>query len=114
MLTSVSLGMVLALEKAEEGIMTRPPRQAGKHIVGKLVLWRCLFVGTLLIVAVLGNMHWELVRQGWDGGLDSGTPDGDIVAKGQSVAMTTLTLGQVRHRGCWGVGCGVWGVGCRV
>jgi cation-transporting P-type ATPase F len=87
MITAVTLGVVLALETAEPGVMGRPPRRAGKPIVGKLILWRCLYVGTLLIVAMLGNMQWELDRAGAPGSPHS-------LARGRAVAMATLTTGQ--------------------
>jgi magnesium-transporting ATPase (P-type) len=87
MITSVTLGVVLALESAEPGVMDRPPRRAGKPIVGKLILWRCLYVGTLLIVAMLGNMQWELTRSA-----DMYSPHS--LARGRAVAMATLTTGQ--------------------
>jgi len=67
--------------------MGRPPRRTGKPIVGKLILWRCIFVGTLLIVAMLGNMQWELTRS-------ADMYSAHSLARGRAVAMTTLTTGQ--------------------
>jgi magnesium-transporting ATPase (P-type) len=92
MITSVTLGVVLALEPAEPGVMQRPPRKAGKPIVGRLIIWRSLYVGLLLIVAILGNMQWELVRSGSTNlPEDANTP---ALAQARAVAMATLTTGQ--------------------
>jgi magnesium-transporting ATPase (P-type) len=95
MLTSVTLGIVLALEPAEAGIMRRPPRKAGKPIVGRLIIWRTAYVGLLLIVSILGNMQWDLVRSG-----STDVPDGTHtreLAEARAVAMTTLITGQVAY-----------------
>jgi magnesium-transporting ATPase (P-type) len=92
MVTSVTLGVVLALEPAEPGVMQRPPRKAGKPIVGRLIIWRSAYVGLLLIVAILGNMQWELVRSGSTHlPEDADTP---AIAQARAVAMATLTTGQ--------------------
>jgi hypothetical protein len=55
----VTLGLVLAIEEPEQGLMDKPPRRAGKPLVGKAILWRSVFVGTAMIVAMLGNAEWE-------------------------------------------------------
>jgi magnesium-transporting ATPase (P-type) len=55
------MGMMLAAEPAEPDIMNRPPRRPGKRLLGKLVLWRCVFVSTILVILVLGMYgvcHW--------------------------------------------------------
>eukprot|EP00775_Hariotina_reticulata_P003424 gene3424-3696_t len=58
LVTSVTLGLALAAEPAEPTVMTRPPRRAGKRLVGKLLLWRVLFVCHLVVVLVLGMFAW--------------------------------------------------------
>lgn len=58
MVTAITMGMALALEPAEADIMQRPPRRPGKRLLGKLILWRCLFVSVLLVVLVLGMYEW--------------------------------------------------------
>jgi magnesium-transporting ATPase (P-type) len=99
MITSVTLGLVLALEEAEPGIMGRPPRRSNKGIIGKQLLWRCFFVGGLLIIAMLGNMYWELQLDGWDSSAGSDQPDENspVLSRARAVAMTTLTSGQVSY-----------------
>ena len=37
MITSVTMGLMLAMEPAEDDIMTRPPRRQGKRLFGKMV-----------------------------------------------------------------------------
>jgi len=49
---------MLAAEPAEPGIMNRPPRRPGKRLLGKLVMWRCVFVCAILVVLVLGMFYW--------------------------------------------------------
>ena len=38
MITSVTMGLMLAMEPAEDTIMTRPPRRKDKRLFGKMVL----------------------------------------------------------------------------
>ncbi len=52
------MGMMLAAEPAEPGVMNRPPRRPGKRLLGKLVIWRCLFVCAVLVVLVLSMFFW--------------------------------------------------------
>jgi magnesium-transporting ATPase (P-type) len=64
MVTSVTLGLVLALEKAEPDIMTRKPRDPKKPILDGLTLWRTFIVTTTLVVLILGNQEWTFVVDG--------------------------------------------------
>jgi magnesium-transporting ATPase (P-type) len=50
MVTALTMGMMLAMEPAEDDIMARTPRRVGKRLLGKLVLWRCFFVSLLDIL----------------------------------------------------------------
>ncbi len=61
--------------------MNRPPRRPGKRLLGKLVMWRCVFVCVLLVCLVLGMYYWsesegkslDLCRWAqWAGRLDQG------------------------------------------
>lgn len=62
--TAISLGLVLAVEEPEPSVMGRPPRRQSKPLVGKLVAWRAVFIGLLLIIAMLGNQQWTLAMGG--------------------------------------------------
>ena len=82
MITSITLGMILAFETPNERIMKSPPRRSGKAIFGKFLSWRVIFVATLLVIAVLGNFHWEKQRF-------------DSVDKLRTIAVNTLSVGQL-------------------
>lgn len=58
MITSVTIGLMLACEPAEKDVMARPPRRTNKRLFGKLILWRILFISTVIIVAVIGVFAW--------------------------------------------------------
>ncbi|KAG2483675.1 hypothetical protein HYH03_017478 [Edaphochlamys debaryana] len=58
LITSVTLGLALAAEPPEPGVMQRPPRRAGKRLVGKLLLWRMFFVCHIIDILVIGMFHW--------------------------------------------------------
>jgi magnesium-transporting ATPase (P-type) len=47
---AVTLGFVAAVEPAEEGIMTNPPRRLGKRLIGRFLLLR-IIIGTISLVA---------------------------------------------------------------
>ncbi|MFG0285906.1 MAG: cation-transporting P-type ATPase [Phycisphaerales bacterium JB039] len=58
MTTAVLLGLMLAFEPKEPGIMTRRPRDPASPILsGRLVLRICL-VGTLLLIGAFGLFRW--------------------------------------------------------
>lgn len=80
-LTAATLGLVLAAEQPEPGIMTRAPRKQGKPLVGLHIAWRTLVVGTLMIVAML-------VQQNWTHYL------GGSIRQGHAMAMNTLVVAQ--------------------
>jgi magnesium-transporting ATPase (P-type) len=62
MITSVTVGLMLAMEPAEATIMQRPPRRKGKRLFGRMVMWHCVFVAVLIVASVLLNFQWELDR----------------------------------------------------
>jgi magnesium-transporting ATPase (P-type) len=62
MVTSITLGLVLAFEEPDRRIMTKRPRRHDKKIFGKFLSWRVFFVTVLLVLAVLGNVEWEKER----------------------------------------------------
>ncbi len=62
MTTAGFLGLMLAFEPKEPGIMERPPRPPGAPILtGKLIL-RIMLVGGMLTVAAFSLFHWETAR----------------------------------------------------
>ncbi|MHA1565280.1 MAG: cation-transporting P-type ATPase, partial [Alphaproteobacteria bacterium] len=59
MITAVTLGLTLAFEAAEAGIMDRPPRPRGAPILSRFLAWRIVFVSILLAAATFGIFIWE-------------------------------------------------------
>ena len=60
--------------------MERPPRRPGKRLLGKLILWRCFFVSSLLVILVLGMYGKH-----------------DKATFGGSLGETALVFGLLRH-----------------
>ncbi len=60
MTTAVLLGLMLAFEPKEPGIMLRAPRDPKTPILTRELIWRIILVGTLLLVASFGLFEWEL------------------------------------------------------
>lgn len=54
LVTSVTLGLVLAFEPPEPGIMTRPPRKRDAPLISGFILWRVAIVSILFAAALLG------------------------------------------------------------
>ena len=62
MVTSSTLGLALAFEPAESGIMARPPRAPGNGLLSGFFVWRVAMVSTLMMTGALGLFLWELER----------------------------------------------------
>jgi len=60
MTTAGFLGLMLAFEPKEPGIMRRPPRDPQTPILTRTLSARILLVGTLLLLAAFGLFEWEL------------------------------------------------------
>ncbi len=58
MVTAVTLGLALAFEPAEEGIMRRRPRNPKGRILNPFLIWRIIFVSALLVLTVYGVFIW--------------------------------------------------------
>lgn len=82
MTTAVLLGMMLAFEPKESGIMNRPPIDPRLPIMRKDVVQKILFVGSLLALGVFGLYEFEL-RQG------------ATVTQARSVAASVLVIGEL-------------------
>ncbi|MFA5122108.1 HAD-IC family P-type ATPase [Zavarzinia sp.] len=57
LVTAVTLGLALAFEPAEPGLMARPPRSAGAPLLDGFMAWRVVFVSLLFALACLGVFH---------------------------------------------------------
>ncbi|WBY01908.1 cation-transporting P-type ATPase [Ramlibacter tataouinensis] len=62
MVTSSTLGLALAFEPAEPGLMARPPRPPSERLLSGFFVWRVLFVSVLMMAATLGLFLLELHR----------------------------------------------------
>ena len=79
MTTAVLLGLMLAFEPKEPGIMTRPPRDPKMPILTGVLIWRLFIVGLLLLVGAFGLFEWELM---------TGAP----VAEARTVAVNVFVM----------------------
>ena len=82
MITAVTLGVALAFEATEAGVMTRPPRAPDAPILSGFLIWRIIFVSILLSLGTFGLFKWE---QAFGASLD--------VAR--TVAVNTLVAGEI-------------------
>ncbi|MGQ0675079.1 MAG: HAD-IC family P-type ATPase [Rhodospirillales bacterium] len=60
LVTSVTLGLALVFEPAEEDVMRRPPRPPGETLLSGLVLWRIAFIGALMLALTFWLFHRTL------------------------------------------------------
>ncbi len=60
MVTSSTLGLALAFEPAEDGIMKRRPRPPGESLLSGFFVWRVVLVSVLMMSGALGLFLWEL------------------------------------------------------
>lgn len=60
MVTSSTLGLALAFEPAERGIMSRPPRAPGEPLLSGFFIWRILMVSVLMMAGAIGLFLWQL------------------------------------------------------
>ncbi len=62
MTTAVALGLMLAFEAQEPGLMSRPPRTPGRPLLSRALIGRILLVSALLLAGSFGLFAWELGR----------------------------------------------------
>ncbi|MDR4470963.1 MAG: HAD-IC family P-type ATPase [Nitrospira sp.] len=62
MTTAVALGLMLAFEPKEPGIMARPPRDPGQPILTGVLVERIILVSLLMLAGAYGVFLWELER----------------------------------------------------
>ncbi|MFZ5426988.1 MAG: cation-transporting P-type ATPase [Thermodesulfobacteriota bacterium] len=64
MTTAASLGLTLAFEPKEPGLMNRQPRRTDHPILDRMLVQRILLVGAILLLAAFGLYKWELAATG--------------------------------------------------
>lgn len=62
MTTAVALGLMLAFEPKEAGIMTRPPRDPSQPLLTRALVGRILLVSSLLVAGAWWLFEWELAH----------------------------------------------------
>lgn len=62
LVTSVTLGLALAFEPAEDGVMQRRPRKPDAPLLSPFVLWRTVLVSVLMGAMTLGLFAWSMGR----------------------------------------------------
>jgi Ca2+-transporting ATPase len=60
MTTAIFLGLMLAFEPKEEGIMLRPPNIPNAPIIDGILIWRIVLVSSLLCITAFGLYELEL------------------------------------------------------
>lgn len=60
MILTITLGLVLAFEPAEPGVMQRRPRNPKAPLLSPFMLWRVVFVSVLFTVGVFAS--WSRQR----------------------------------------------------
>ena len=81
MTTAVLLGLPLAFEPREPGIMGRPPRDPGTPILSAELGIRVLLVGLMLLAGSFGLFEWALYN-------------GAEVAEARTIAVNVFAVGQ--------------------
>ncbi|WP_408004317.1 cation-transporting P-type ATPase [Zestomonas carbonaria] len=60
--TSSTLGLALAFEPGEPGLMRRPPRDPAEPLLSGFFVWRVFMVSVVMMAGALGLFLWELDR----------------------------------------------------
>ncbi len=64
MTTALLLGLMLAFEPKEPGIMARMPRDPNQPILGKALMFRIVLVSLLLLAGSFGLFNYQIYRDG--------------------------------------------------
>jgi magnesium-transporting ATPase (P-type) len=60
MILTITLGLVLAFEPPEPGVMRRPPRAANAGLLTPFLIWRVIFVSLIFLVGALAIFFYAL------------------------------------------------------
>jgi magnesium-transporting ATPase (P-type) len=82
MITAVTLALSLAFEPSEPVVMQRPPRDPKESILSPFLIWRIIFVASILVAGTFGLFVWERVH-------------GLSVESARTVAVNTLVMYEV-------------------
>ncbi|MCM8596575.1 HAD-IC family P-type ATPase [Accumulibacter sp.] len=84
MTTAVFLGLMLAFEPIEHGVMHRPPRPPSRQILDAALLWRIVLLGVLLLAGSFGLFLVELAQ-------------GHPLAEARTVAVNVFVVVQAMY-----------------
>src|SRR5690606_219187 len=62
LILTVTLGLALAFEPPEPGVMSRPPRPASAPLLSPFLVWRIVFVSGLFTAGALAIFFYALAR----------------------------------------------------
>jgi magnesium-transporting ATPase (P-type) len=82
MSTAVLLGLMLAFEPKEPGLMRRPPRDPKQPILTRHLLFRIGLVGFMLLAGAFGLFEWELSH-------------GESLTAARTVAVNVFVFGEL-------------------
>jgi Ca2+-transporting ATPase len=82
MTTAVVLGLTLAFEPKEDGLMVRPPRDPSRPIITGVLTMRIVLVGVILLAGAFGLFEYELALG-----------SSELVARTVAVAVFVVVLG---------------------
>ncbi len=84
MITAVALGLTLAFEPPEKGVMQRPPRPPGQPLLTGVLLWQVLFVSVLFVIGTFGMFFWAESR-------------GLGLEQGRTIVVNTLVVMEIAY-----------------
>ena len=82
MTTALLLGLMLAFEVKEPGVMERPPRRPDTPILTKKLIFRILLVGLMLLISTFGLFNWMLQQ-------------GRSIESARTIAANMLVFGEL-------------------
>ncbi len=83
MVTAVTLGLALAFEPAEVGLMARPPRPPTEPMLTRFLVWRVLVVTSLIVLTAVSLFVWEYHHEG------------ETLEAARTLAINVLVMGEL-------------------
>lgn len=82
MITAVTLALALAMEPSEPGLMHRKPRKVGEPLLTPFLIWRIVFVATILTGGTFGLFLWA-------------GEQGMTISESRTIAVNTLVMFEI-------------------
>ncbi len=82
MVTTITLALALAFEKAESDVMNRPPRSPNEALLDRFLLWRVALVSCVVVLGIFGIFLWKI-------------DDGAEIAVARTAAINGLVLFEI-------------------